>query len=120
MFLCVLHPQRYYFAAAKELMRLNGTTRSLIANHLAESISGTMTIRAFQEEERFFAKNYELVDQNASPFFHNFAANEWLIQRLETVSAAILSSSALVMVLLPQGTFSAGNYLNCSQVNMDA
>ncbi|KAJ6812590.1 ABC transporter C family member 10-like [Iris pallida] len=100
--------QRYYFASAKQLMRLNGTTKSYVANHLAESISGTTTIRAFGEEDRFFAKNLELIDENASPFFHNFAANEWLIQRLETISAAILSSSAFVMTLLPPGTFSPG------------
>ncbi|XP_077251240.1 multidrug resistance-associated protein 14 [Tasmannia lanceolata] len=100
--------QSYYFASAKELMRINGTTKSMIANHLGESISGAMTIRAFEEEDRFFAKNLNLIDKNASPFFHNFAANEWLIQRLETMSAAVLSSSALVMTLLPTGTFSSG------------
>lgn len=100
--------QRYYFASAKELMRINGTTKSFVANHLAESLAGGMTIRAFKQEGRFFVKNLELVDTNASPFFHNFAANEWLIQRLETVSATVLASSALCMVLLPPGTFSSG------------
>ena len=95
-------------ASAKELMRINGTTKSLVANHLAESVAGAITIRAFGEEERFFAKNLMLVDKNASPFFHNFASSEWLIQRLETMSAAILSSSALVMALLPPGTFGSG------------
>ncbi|KAK9114929.1 hypothetical protein Syun_021726 [Stephania yunnanensis] len=35
-------------------------------------------------------------------------ANEWLIQRLEILSAAVISSSALAMVLLPPGTFTAG------------
>ncbi|KAL6971970.1 Multidrug resistance-associated protein 7 [Sarracenia purpurea var. burkii] len=100
--------QRYYFASAKELMRINGTTKSLVANHLAESIAGSMTIRAFEEEDRFFIKNLHLIDINASPFFHSFAANEWLIQRLETLSAVVLSSSALCMVLLPPGTFSSG------------
>ncbi|XP_073110612.1 ABC transporter C family member 10 isoform X2 [Elaeis guineensis] len=100
--------QSYYMASAKELMRINGTTKSLVANHLAESVAGTITIRAFGEEDRFFAKNLMLVDKNASPFFHNFAASEWLIQRLETMSAAILSSSALVMALLPPGTFGSG------------
>ena len=89
-------------------MRINGTTKSLVANHLAESLAGCMTIRAFEQEERFFVKNLELLDTNASPFFHNFAANEWLIQRLETVSATVLASSALCMVLLPPGTFSSG------------
>uniref|UniRef100_A0A5B6Z7L2 ABC-type xenobiotic transporter n=2 Tax=Davidia involucrata TaxID=16924 RepID=A0A5B6Z7L2_DAVIN len=100
--------QRYYYASAKELMRINGTTKSFVANHLAESVAGAMTIRAFEEEDRFFAKNLDLIDINASPFFHSFAANEWLIQRLETLSALVLSSSALCMVLLPPGTFSSG------------
>ncbi|KAH8487540.1 hypothetical protein H0E87_026206, partial [Populus deltoides] len=43
--------QAYYFASAKELMRINGTTKSLVSNHLAESVAGAMTIRAFEEEE---------------------------------------------------------------------
>ncbi|KAJ7969846.1 ABC transporter C family member 10-like [Quillaja saponaria] len=100
--------QRYYFASAKELMRINGTTKSFVANHLAESVAGAVTIRAFEEEDRFFSKNLDLIDINASPFFHSFSANEWLIQRLEAVSAIVLASSALCMVLLPPGTFSSG------------
>ncbi|GAU32311.1 hypothetical protein TSUD_43530 [Trifolium subterraneum] len=103
-----LRLQRYYFATAKELMRMNGTTKSFVANHLAESVAGAVTIRAFEEEDRFFVKNFNLIDINASPFFHSFAANEWLIQRLETVSAVVLASAALSMVVLPPGTFSSG------------
>jgi ABC-type multidrug transport system fused ATPase/permease subunit len=104
--------QRYYLASSKELMRINGTTKSALANHLGESIAGAITIRAFQEEDRFFEKNLELVDKNAGPYFYNFAATEWLIQRLEIMSAAVLSFSALVMALLPQGTFSPGEQLH--------
>lgn len=100
--------QKYYFASAKELMRLNGTTKSFVANHLAESVAGAVTIRAFEEEDRFFKKNLDLIDVNASPYFHSFAANEWLIQRLETVSAVVLASAALCMVVLPPGSFSSG------------
>ncbi|KAI8540447.1 hypothetical protein RHMOL_Rhmol09G0264600 [Rhododendron molle] len=115
MLFLAIRLQRYYFASAKELMRINGTTKSFVANHLAESIAGCMTIRAFEEEGRFFAKNLDLIDINASPFFHTFAANEWLIQRLGILSASVLSSSALCMVLLPPGTFSSGGcYSNCS------
>ena len=91
-------------------MRINGTTKSFVANHLSESLAGAMTIRAFEEEDRFFAKNLELIDRNASPFFHSFSANEWLIQRLETLSAVVLASSAFCMVLLPPGTFSSGEF----------
>ncbi|XP_020168908.3 ABC transporter C family member 10 [Aegilops tauschii subsp. strangulata] len=108
MIVLAIRLQRYYLASAKELMRINGTTKSALVNHLGESISGAITIRAFGEEDRFFAKNLDLVDKNAGPYFCNFAATEWLIQRLEIMSASVLSFSAFVMALLPQGTFSPG------------
>lgn len=92
-------------------MRINGTAKSLVANHLGETISGAVTIRAFNQEDCFFAKMLELIDNNASPSFHCFAATEWLTQRLETMGAAILSSSAFVITLLPLGTFSSGKTL---------
>ncbi|KAL2550609.1 ABC transporter C family member 10 [Forsythia ovata] len=78
--------QRYYLSSAKALMRINGTTKSFMANHLAESVAGATIIRAFKEED----------------------PNEWLIQRLEILSATVLASSALCLVLLPPGTLSSG------------
>ncbi|KAL9237370.1 hypothetical protein vseg_011927 [Gypsophila vaccaria] len=104
----ILWLQRYYIATAKELMRIQGTTKSQVVNHLAESIAGAMTIRAFEEEDRFFAKNFNLVDRNSSPFLHSYAATEWLIQRVETLNAIVLSSVALCMVLLPPMSISSG------------
>ncbi|KAK8986831.1 hypothetical protein V6N11_037757 [Hibiscus sabdariffa] len=100
--------QRHYYASAKELMRINGTRKSSVASHLAESISGAMTIRAFGGEDRFFLKNMNLIDANASPDFYNFSANEWLIQRLEILCAIVLSSSALSMTLIPLGSSASG------------
>ncbi|XVF50929.1 hypothetical protein PTKIN_Ptkin04bG0143100 [Pterospermum kingtungense] len=97
-------------------MRINGTTKSLVANHLAESITGAITIRAFEEEERFFKKTLDLIDTNTSPFFHNFSTNEWLIWRLETLSATVLAFVAFCMVSLPPGTFSSG-YKKLSQIS---
>ncbi|KAK6783396.1 hypothetical protein RDI58_021193 [Solanum bulbocastanum] len=93
--------QRFYFASAKELMRIDGTTKSAVASHLAEAIAGAMTIRAFEEEDRFCTEYQHLVDRNAIAFFHSFSATEWLIQRLEILCAIVLSSSALAMVFLP-------------------
>jgi len=100
--------QRYYLASAKELMRINGTTKSTLANHLGEAISGATTIRAFNQEHHFFAKYLELVDKNAGAYFYNFAAVEWLILRLETMSAVTVSFFAFAMALLPPGTLSPG------------
>ncbi|EXC02962.1 ABC transporter C family member 10 [Morus notabilis] len=100
--------QNYYLACAKELMRINGTTKSFLASNLAESVAGAMTIRAFGEEDRFFSKYLDLIDENASPHFHNFSANEWLIQRLETLCAIVLSTFALFITLLPLDSSDSG------------
>ncbi|KAG6656039.1 ABC transporter C family member 10-like isoform X2 [Carya illinoinensis] len=108
MIYLTIRVQRYYHASAKQLKRINGTTKSLIASHLAESMAGAMTVRAFEKEEGFFAKNLDLIDTNASPYFHSFSVDEWLIQRTEMVSAAVLASASLCMVLLPPRTFSPG------------
>ncbi|CAN0841085.1 ABC transporter C family member 10 [Linum grandiflorum] len=100
--------QKYYVASSKELMRINGTSMSTLASHLAESIAGAMTIRAFGEEERLFAKNLELIDRNASSYLHSFSANEWLVQRLEFLCAIILSSTTLAMAMLDLGASASG------------
>ncbi|XWS38269.1 hypothetical protein CRYUN_Cryun19dG0117000 [Craigia yunnanensis] len=100
--------QRYYLACSMELKRINGTTKSSVVSHLAESIAGAMTIRAFREGERFFSKNLNLIDANASSDFHSFSANEWLIQCLEIPCAVVLSFSALAMTLLPLGASASG------------
>ncbi|KAF7150772.1 hypothetical protein RHSIM_Rhsim02G0239800 [Rhododendron simsii] len=100
--------QRFYFASAKELMRIDGTTKSSVASHLAESVAGAVTIRAFGGEDRFFSENLQRIDANASAFFHNFSANEWLIQRLEILCAIILSCSALGMTLISNDASESG------------
>ncbi|KAF7149665.1 hypothetical protein RHSIM_Rhsim02G0137200 [Rhododendron simsii] len=79
---------------------LQSTTKSSVATHLAESIAGAVTIRAFGEEDRFFSENLQLIDANASSFFHKFSADEWLCQCLEILCAIVLSCSELGMTFL--------------------
>ena len=87
---------------------MNGTTKSALASHLAESIAGALTIRAFGQEDRFLSKNLKLIDANAATDFNGFSANEWLIGRLKLVCAIILSASALAITLIQFDTSSSG------------
>ncbi|PNY11513.1 ABC transporter C family member 10-like protein [Trifolium pratense] len=100
--------QRHYYACAKQLMRMNGTTKSSVANHVAETFAGAMTIRAFEQEDRFCENNFNLIDVNAGALFHSFASNEWFIQRVETAYAVVLASAALCIAMLPFGTLTSG------------
>ncbi|XP_056173645.1 ABC transporter C family member 10-like [Syzygium oleosum] len=108
MIYLTLITQKYYYASSNELTRLDGTTKSTLASHLAESIAGVMTIRAFGQEDRFFSRSLCLIDANASPYFHSFSANEWLVQRLEVLCAIVLTSSALTITFLDLGSSSSG------------
>lgn len=87
---------------------MNGTTKSALASHIAESIAGALTIRAFGEEDRFFSKNLDLIDANANADFSRFSANEWLIERLEFLCAIVLSASALAISLIHFDASSSG------------
>ncbi|WCJ26432.1 ABC transporter C family member 10 [Euphorbia peplus] len=100
--------QAYYNASTKQLMRINGTSKSSAASQLAESITGAIVIRAFRQEDRFFSNNLDLIDKNASSYFHNFTANEWLIERLEILCAIVLSAAAFAMISLKHGASSSG------------
>ncbi|PRQ17504.1 putative xenobiotic-transporting ATPase [Rosa chinensis] len=100
--------QNYYMASAKELMRMNGTTKSALASQLAESIAGALTIRAFRQEDRFFTKYLDFIDANASTDFHGFSTNEWLIERLELLCAIVLSAAALAITLTTYSSSSSG------------
>ncbi|KAK4742371.1 hypothetical protein SAY87_000372 [Trapa incisa] len=100
--------QKYYYASSRELMRLDGTTKSFLSSYVAESIAGVMTIRAFGEEDRFFSRSLQLIDGNAGPEFHTFTAKEWLVQRLEILCAIVLSSVALAITLLHFASSSSG------------
>ncbi|KAK9094404.1 hypothetical protein Scep_025873 [Stephania cephalantha] len=108
MAFAVIHLKKYYQNSSRELMRINGTSKSSVANHLAESITGCITIRAFKEEDRFFAKYLDFVDKNASAYLHSFAANEWFTQYLEIMSAIVVTFTAVVIVSLPLNTLGSG------------
>lgn len=82
-------------------MRLNATTKAPIVNFSGEAAQGAATIRAFQMVEKFKRKNLCLIDNDSSLYFHNSAALEWLIQRLEFLSNILLCATGLLLVIFP-------------------
>ncbi|KAK9145227.1 hypothetical protein Sjap_005130 [Stephania japonica] len=95
--------QRYYTPTARELARLDGIQRSPILHHFAESLSGSATIRAFNQETRFIHSNINLVDCHSRPWFHNVSAMEWLSFRLNLLSNFVFTFSLVLLVSLPEG-----------------
>lgn len=100
--------KRYYVASARELVRINGTTKAPVMNYAAESILGVVTIRAFAATDRFIRNNLQLIDTDATLFFHTVAAQEWVLIRVEALQSLTILTSALFLILVPPGVISPG------------
>nr|QGP74110.1 ABCC transporter [Sedum alfredii] len=100
--ICIWY-QRYYIPTARELARLSEIQRAPILHHFAESLAGAATIRAFDQEDRFFNANLCLIDNHSRPWFHNMSAMEWLSFRLNILSNFVFAFSLVLLVSLPEG-----------------
>eukprot|EP00267_Zea_mays_P047728 XP_020400215.1 ABC transporter C family member 8 [Zea mays] len=104
----MIYVQRHYVSSARELVRLNGTTKAPVMNYASESILGVVTIRAFAATERFIYSNMQLIDTDATLFFHTVAAQEWVLIRVEALQSLTIITAALFLVLVPPGAISPG------------
>lgn len=104
----MVYVQRYYVASARELVRINGTTKAPVMNYAAESILGVVTIRAFAATDMFIRNNLQLIDNDATMFFHTVAAQEWVLIRVEALQSLTIFTSSLFLVLIPPGVISPG------------
>ncbi|KAK8524847.1 hypothetical protein V6N12_029701 [Hibiscus sabdariffa] len=100
--------QDYYVASARELRRINGTTKAPVMNHAAETLQGVVTIRAFNMVDRFFKNYVRLVDTDAMLFCLSNAAMEWLVLRIETIQNLTLFTAAFFLLLLPKNRVTPG------------
>ncbi|KAL4560027.1 hypothetical protein LXL04_032175 [Taraxacum kok-saghyz] len=100
--------QGYYQPAARELMRINGTTKAPVMNYASETSLGVATIRAFKMQDRFFKKYIKLVDTDASTFMFSNASLEWLVLRIEALSNMTLFTASFLLVFIPKGFVPSG------------
>ncbi|GAQ81666.1 ABC transporter C family [Klebsormidium nitens] len=98
----------YFLHTSRELTRIDSVTKSPVIHHFSESINGAMTIRAFNQEERFARTNLTKLDNNLKNYFHFWGTNEWLGVRLEMIGTVVLSAGAFFLVVLPSTRVDAG------------
>ncbi|CAL5403498.1 unnamed protein product [Camellia sinensis] len=96
--------QQHYIPSARELARLVGVCKAPVIQHFAETISGSATIRSFDQESRFIETSVKLIDGHSRPKFYNSAAMEWLCFRLDMLSAVTFAFSLVFLILAPPGT----------------
>ncbi|XP_061366697.1 ABC transporter C family member 3-like isoform X2 [Gastrolobium bilobum] len=93
--------QRYYSASARELARLVGICQAPVIQHFSETISGSTTIRSFEQESRFNDMNMKLIDRYSQPKLYNACAMEWLNFRLDILSTITFAFCLVFLISFP-------------------
>lgn len=100
--------QQYYLPSARELSRLVGVTKAPVIQHFAETISGSMTIRSFDQESRFCETSVKLINEYSQPGFYSAATMEWLSFRLDLLSSITFACSLIFLISVPTGLIDPG------------
>ncbi|KAG8983844.1 hypothetical protein FRB90_005701, partial [Tulasnella sp. 427] len=86
----------YYGVSARELKRLDGSLRSLLYSHFAESLSGLSTIRAYGKVDRFLRDNEYYNDLEDRALFLTVTNQRWLAIRLDFMGGILIFVVALM------------------------
>uniref|UniRef100_A0A8C4VW10 Multidrug resistance-associated protein 4 n=1 Tax=Gopherus evgoodei TaxID=1825980 RepID=A0A8C4VW10_9SAUR len=107
--LCILFIflRRYFLDTARDIKRLESTTRSPVFSHLSTSLQGLWTIRAFRAEQRFQKLFDAHQDLHSEAWFLFLTTSRWFAVRLDAICAIFVIVVAFGSLLLAK-TLDAG------------
>eukprot|EP01132_Coremiostelium_polycephalum_P001119 gene1119-1424_t len=90
--------QKVYRYSSRELKRMESISKSPMFSLVSEAYSGMVTIRSYQQEERFVDEINEKIDVNTRLFFYSFAVHRWIGIRLEFLSSVCVLFASIFSV----------------------
>ncbi|KAF6038712.1 ABCC5 [Bugula neritina] len=99
---------RFSTAAIRQSKRIENVTKSPLFSHIAASVQGLSTIKAYKKENDFIERFHKLQDRNNMALLMHDSSTRWLSVRIDSVSLLIIISTFLLVTLVPlEGTTSA-------------
>ncbi|XP_061290370.1 ATP-binding cassette sub-family C member 4-like isoform X3 [Bos javanicus] len=93
--------QWYFLRTSRDVKRLECTTRSPVFSHLASSLQGLWTIRAYKAEQRFQQLFDTYQDLHSEAWFLLLTTSRWLAVYLDVICAifvTVVAFGALILV----------------------
>ncbi|KAI0357032.1 multidrug resistance-associated ABC transporter [Trametes cingulata] len=85
-----------YINTARDLRRMESTTRSPIFANFGEVLEGIVTVRAFGAEQRFLQDIYKKIDLTTKMWYMFWLTNRWLLLTFDTLGATTILATTLV------------------------
>ncbi|KAG7662276.1 uncharacterized protein J8A68_004170 [[Candida] subhashii] len=85
-----------YQASSREIKRVEGVQRSMVYSNFNETLTGMATIKAYDAEADFIAKNDYYINKMNEAYFLSIASQRWLCVHLDMLT----SSFALIISML--------------------
>ena len=92
--------QRYFMPTKRDLKRLDSVLRSPTLAHFAETLTGLVTVRAFDQQPRFQEGNRLRVSQQLSAYYYSIVTNRWQGVRLDVLGSLVILTTGLLVVAL--------------------
>ncbi|XP_011307390.1 ATP-binding cassette sub-family C member Sur [Fopius arisanus] len=91
--------QKFYRNSARELQRLEGSTRGPVAAHFSETLAGLPVVRASKQQDRFMDEMIEYLDANTNAFLILNTSTRWLGIALDYLGAVVVVASIFAALL---------------------
>ncbi|KAG0053278.1 hypothetical protein BGZ83_001378 [Gryganskiella cystojenkinii] len=89
----------FFLVSSRELKRLDSAARSPMYAHFGETLGGLVTIRAYQDADRFAIQATKLLDRSQQTGYLTNATSRWLQIMLDFLSALVLCLVALLAIV---------------------
>nr|XP_043068593.1 ATP-binding cassette sub-family C member Sur [Drosophila bipectinata] len=100
--------QKFYRCSARELQRIENATNSPVISHLAETIQGVTTIRAYNQQTRFTEILFKRLEANTIAFALLNTSHRWLGISLDYLGGCIVFVATVTA--LATASLSCSNY----------